>query len=673
MKNIYTLLFASLLAFNASSQASFCEDFDSYTSGDPIAQTSTDWETWGSITAPIPPFADDAYVSNVMSNSGSNSLYLFSGATQGLQDVVLPFGVGTPYVLGVFEFTSMFYVNSGTGAYFNFQADNLPGTTWSLDCKMDLGTLVLENTGSSLNFLTTTYPEDVWFELKIVADLTYNIWELFIDGVSQGSFTNTTNQIASLDLYPIIGHEFYIDDICYNYTPATLPNLNAKINSISSVSGLAGQSRDISVDVFNFGINTITSFDVDFLYNGTTITENITGVNIPSVTGTTVSFISPITLTGGTNIGTATVSNVNGLGQDDDPTDDSMNTDVIAIEPTPGKLVIGEEATGTWCGWCPRGSVALNEMDRDYYGYFQGIAVHNGDPMTNTDYDDGLFSFHGGSFPSAVINREMISPAIDPSDFEQEFMQKIVTPISATFTGIAVASANIIDVEISTTVTSAISGNWTFACVLVEDSVTGSGGTWYQSNSYSANISLIDVDGVDWMNLPGWVPDAQMIYRHVGREILPSFGGGSLPSSTYNVGDVFTTNFQFTADPSWDINEMHVVGMLLNNGNIDNAVSLPVSINNNPVSVDNISSNVSINIFPNPAVSTTTLLMTIDTEKEVSVSVKSIEGKLIAKGNYGNMIGSHTLTFDVSNFSKGIYIVEVQIGNEIIVKKFIKE
>ena len=109
------------------------------------------------------------------------------------------------------------------------------------------------------------------------------------------------------------------------------------------------------------------------------------------------------------------------------------------------------------------------------------------------------------------------------------------------------------------------------------------------------------------------------------------------------------------------------------NGNIDNAVSLPVSINNNPVSVDNISSNVSINIFPNPAVSTTTLLMTIDTEKEVSVSVKSIEGKLIAKGNYGNMIGSHTLTFDVSNFSKGIYIVEVQIGNEIIVKKFIKE
>jgi len=436
---------------------------------------------------------------------------------------------------------------------------------------------------------------------------------------------------------------------------------------------LAGQSRDISVDVFNFGINTITSFDVDFLYNGTTITENITGVNIPSVTGTLVNFTTPINLIGGTNIGTATVSNVNGLGQDDDPTDDALNTSISAIEPTPGKLIIGEEATGTWCGWCPRGAVALNEMDRDYPGYFQGIAVHQGDPMENTDYNSGLYGFHGGSYPSGVVNRVMSSPAIDPSDFEQEFLQKIVTPISATFTGTAVASGNVIDVEISTIVSSAISGNWTFACVLVEDSVTGSGGTWYQSNSYSANISLIDVDGSDWMNLPNWVPDAQMIYRHVGREISPSFGGGALASSTYNAGDVFTTNFQFTADASWDINEMHVVGMLLNNGVIDNAVSLAVSINNNPASVDNISSNVSLNIFPNPAVSTTTLLMTIDTEKEVSVSVKSIEGKLIAKGNYGNMIGSHSLTFDVSNFSKGIYIIEAQIGNELFVKKFIKE
>ena len=129
-------------------------------------------------------------------------------------------------------------------------------------------------------------------------------------------------------------------------------------------------------------------------------------------------------------------------------------------------------------------------------------------------------------------------------------------------------------------------------------------------------------------------------------------------------------NFQFTVDPSWDISQMHVVGMLINNGQIDNVVSLPVSI---ATSVENIVSEVDFNIYPNPTNSTTTLFLNLDSKKEVSVSIMSIEGKIIAKGNYGLMNGSHVLTFDVSNLSEGIYIVEAVIGQDIIIKKFIKD
>jgi hypothetical protein len=222
MKKIFTLSTALLLVGSIYSQVSFCDDFESYQNGDPIAATSSDWNTWGELMdGTSAPFIDDANVSNILANSGSNSLYLFSGTTQGDQDVVLPFGTGAPYELGIFEFSSMFYVNGGTGAYFNFQAENIPGTTWSLDVKMDLGTIIAENTGSGINYLTSIYPENQWFELKVVCDLTNNNWELFIDNQSQGSFINTVNKIASLDLYPIIGHEFYVDDICYNYiTPS---------------------------------------------------------------------------------------------------------------------------------------------------------------------------------------------------------------------------------------------------------------------------------------------------------------------------------------------------------------------------------------------------------------------------------------------------------------------
>jgi len=31
------------------------------------------------------------------------------------------------------------------------------------------------------------------------------------------------------------------------------------------------------------------------------------------------------------------------------------------------------------------------------------------------------------------------------------------------------------------------------------------------------------------------------------------------------------------------------------------------------------------------------------------------------------------LTFDVSDFANGVYIIEAIVGNEVIVKKFIKE
>lgn len=697
MKKLYTLLFTSLLAFNANAQVSFCESFDSsLVSGDPIAQTSPSWNTWDELmNGATAPFIDDALVDVSRYYSPPNSLYIPATAAAGPEDILLMFdptlnitqanlsSLSTPYVVGDFTFSQMMYVRSGGGAYFNFQAENTPGVNWALEVNFDAtGDILMSNT-SGTSF-AAGFTHDVWFEIKFEIDLSNNDWEVFIDGVSMGSFANSINQIASLDIYPRANDEYWLDDVCYSYVPATLFTNNGQISNISTISGLTGQTRYPSVEVRNFGTDPIYSCDVTFDYNGTQMTENLTNINsgfgLLSLTAMQVDFPNSITLLAGTNIGTATVSNVNGAFQDDNPADDVMSTQVVAITPVENKLVIGEEATGTWCGWCPRGAVALNFMDRDYHGYFQGIAVHNGDPMTNTDYDAGLAPYIGG-YPSALVDR---GTEIDPSDFELDFLQRIVTPINGTISSGAVQNGTIIDVSLDVDIQSSISGNWKLACVLVEDSVTGSGGTWYQSNSYGSNgITLIDVNGVDWGTLPNWVPDAQMIYRHVARGIAPSFDGEALDATSYNSGDQFTKCFQFTLDPTWDLTQMHIIGMLINpNGEIDNASSTSIatsiangfhSCNSTSISDELMGPDQKLTIYPNPTVSTTTLLMTLETEEEVSISVKSIEGKLIAKGEYGTMIGSHSLTFDVSDFAKGVYVIEAQIGNEIIIKKFIKE
>jgi len=103
-----------------------------------------------------------------------------------------------------------------------------------------------------------------------------------------------------------------------------------------------------------------------------------------------------------------TIESINGQGNDDNPDNNSLSTQLLCVNEIFTKNVVYEEGTGTWCGWCPRGLVGLNTMAHDYPGgSWIGIGVHNGDPMKVTEYDNGIGTFIGG-YPSGVMNRENV-------------------------------------------------------------------------------------------------------------------------------------------------------------------------------------------------------------------------------------------------------------------------
>jgi hypothetical protein len=651
-----------------------CEDFESLTVGDPIAENSPSWNTWGElINGTSAPFSDDANVTNILANSGTNSLYFEATGIGGPQDVVLPFGTGTPYTTGDFVFSANFFVKQGTGAYFNFQAENIPGTTWSLDVQMDaLGSISFQNGGGATVFLTDTYPMESWFELKLIISLTNNNWEVFIDGISIGFFSNSVNQIASLDLYPIQGHQFYVDDVCYSHTPIILENLNGQVSSITPITGLAGQDRYPSVEVRNLGLTNITSFDIDFNYNGIIITENISAVNMVTLDVFQVNFTTPIVLIGGNNLGTATIYNVNNLGQDDDPSDDNMITQINSVIPAQGKLVIGEEATGTWCGFCPRGSVALNWMDKDYKGYWQGIAVHNGDPMTDPIYDNGIASYISG-YPSGLVDR---GSDINPAAFKQDFLQRIIIEPSVKIINGAELNGSTLKINLTTIFTNSVSGNYKIACVLVEDSVTGSSSDYSQNNSYSGGGygPLIDVDGTDWANKPPSVPASQMVYRDVARGVAPSFMGENLSNTVYSSGDTETHCFEFILDPSWDQSKIHIVGMLLDNNNrVDNASSTTIiesiaeGYNSCATSIFGIDLNGPdrINIYPIP--STETIYIS-NLNKEAIIKIYDSKGGLVLENKI-----SDKQNINISSLAIGVYQIKFEGDNWSETRRLIKE
>ena len=91
-----------------------------------------------------------------------------------------------------------------------------------------------------------------------------------------------------------------------------LDPLNAQISTIDAITGLVGQQKEPIVNIRNFGQNPITSFDVTVDYNGSQVTESVTGLNLTSLQTYQVNFSNQITLATGTLPVTAYIYNING-------------------------------------------------------------------------------------------------------------------------------------------------------------------------------------------------------------------------------------------------------------------------------------------------------------------------------------------------------------------------
>lgn len=667
MKNLYFIAFAVTFAGTAAAQ-SFFDDFESYAPGDYIGANSTEWTTWSGATGG----SEDAQVVTTNAHSGTNAIYFQSTATNGgPQDVVLPLE-GT-YNVGTLNFESWFFVETGRAGYFNFQKTATIGQEWALDVTMETdGTAVFANSGSVL--FETTYPMGQWFHLEMNIDLSTNNWQVSIDGVDQGSFSNPDNQVALLDIFPTFQSRFYVDDIGYTYSPVTLPALNAAVLLVNSNIILAGQTTTPEVTVRNLGTSAITSFDVTVDYNGTQYTESVSGVNLASLEEYTVAFNDAFTGVAGANAMTATVSAVNGNAADDNPVDDVKTTTIDPVVPAPGKIVVAEEGTGTWCQWCPRGAVAMDRMANEFGEFFAGIAVHNGsnDPMVNQDYDSEIASLITG-YPSALVDRW---PEIDPGNIEMDFLERITVAPKATISNRAVIADS--TGELLVTLTYHFQQNATagyrVAMVLTEDSLSGTGSGWAQANAYAGGGNG-EMGGYE--NLPNPVPGSMMVYNHVARIILPGFEGKANSFSTApQAGD--SVKFEFTAmpDAEWNLDQMHIIGLLIDeNGDIDNASHTTINevLTEMPIAgvVKVRGADAGMGIFPNPATDKFSIAFVPEDGSHVQIRLLDMTGKQVFLKDYGKLSGAQRDEVDVTNLSEGIYFLELSMGTDRLTQKVV--
>lgn len=657
MKKITFLLSAVLLASSASAQL-FTDDFEGYASGAYIGPASAEWSTWSGTEGG----AEDVQVTTAQALSGSNSIYFSSTvATGGPQDVVLDFG--QQYNDGIFTYESAIFVEAGKNAYFNFQATPVIGTTWAMNVNADNGMVSIDD-GITSNLAQGAYTDDTWFVLRIEANLTTGRWSAYIDGNCIGVWANGVGSIASCDIYPILNSGFYVDDVMFDHVAYALPSLNASVNGLIMGSVIAGVNAYPTVTIANAGTTEINSFDVTIDYNGTQYTENVTGQTLASLATMDVVFTTAVPLVAGQMAATPTVSNVNGT-TDDDATDDSACGEINPIVPATGKMVVGEEATGTWCGWCPRGTVAMDNFENDFGPYWAGVAVHNGDPMTDAVYDAGIGAFIGG-YPSALVDR---GTEVDPGSMTNQFLARLQVAPTAYITNVTNwnATTRVLEVTVTADFQMAADNSFKLACVITEDDVTGTDAGYAQTNYYSGGGNGV-MGGFEALGDP--VPAADMVYDHVARGIQPGWDGdATVFPAVVNSGEQHSGTFTFTLPADWNEANMHVIGMLIDgSGQIDNAGKSNISgtsgladLNANPTQ--------SFNIFPNPATTSATVEIVIENEAEVQLAIFDMSGKKVSSKDYGTLNTSSTVNVNTSSFEAGIYVVELTVNNVKMTKR----
>jgi hypothetical protein len=569
MKKIFIPFILAGSFVGLANAQTYSENFDSMTAGAYIAQTSPNWSTWSN----NPGGTEDAQVTSAKSSSGPNSLEFYSTSTNGgPMDLLLDFG--GEYNTGDFEISFNMFVETNKGAHLNLQGESTAGQTWHSSFQFNhQGQLTAYGDGFVLE---KTYPMNQWFNFKLKGDLNTSKWELYIDNNLEGTFIDENFQIASLNIYPANSSnsggngqsKFWLDDISFEHTPYTMPAKNGGLISVSANQGVVGQTRKPRVIFRNLGTDAISSTKIEIDYNGNSYNETFPlSPALASGEAKTLDFTNGITLVAGEKDLTATLDN----GANDVVADDnSAVTTINPIVAADGKMVVVEEATGTWCSWCPRGAVYMELAEELYADYVQGIAVHNNDPMADETYDTGLSTITSG-YPSAAVNRE---EDIDPSAIINPIAEHLAVAPSVLLTNGAIhdEAAEKLKVSVRANITEDINGNWKIACAIVENNVTGNTSGYSQANAYAGGGNG-EMGGYE--NLPSTVHYSQMTYQEVARAISPSFEGYEGFTVSNGAGDVKIFNFEFDIDPDLiDLDEVHIVGMVMSaDGKINNGAS----------------------------------------------------------------------------------------------------
>jgi thiol-disulfide isomerase/thioredoxin len=225
------------------------------------------------------------------------------------------------------------------------------------------------------------------------------------------------------------------------------------------------------------------------------------------------------------------------------------------------KRVLLEQFTGAWCGWCVDGTVIMDSLLKMYPDQVIGVKIHNGDSMAIPEETTIRSALGVSSFPAGAIDRRSFNGAIKQD--RNNWISVCQTAMAAT-PKCEVQLSYALNEEtrqlmatVYCTMLQTVNSTLKFNVYILEDSVSGVGTGWDQSN-YLTNRA-------GYENNPYYkLPSKIVGYQHmkVVRAFLGgAFGTGNIPKPAVN-GQVYSYDFVYDIPANWKLKDLHFVGVV---------------------------------------------------------------------------------------------------------------
>jgi len=337
---------------------------------------------------------------------------------------------------------------------------------------------------------------------------------------------------------------------------------------------------------------------------------------------------------------------------------------VVSTTPQ-NKKVLLEEFTGTGCPNCPGGhTMAANILAANPGNVF--VVAHHpigsnyttNDPMKHAFpsafYAMPYISSTSRFMPSATLSRRSwdangrISGVADWTS-RTNTIKAESAPVNVGVIATYNSANKILTVTVEAYFTSSVTANTTINAFLTQDGITatqsgGSGGSSY-------------------------------VHNHVFREAFTAQWGNAISTPTTS-GSFKTYTYTFdNSSKNYDMTKCEVVAFVRNASNEEvlNTNGASVSMSTGVASINSTSNNIAI--FPNPINENSIINLNLVEQADVNYSIINVIGQKVIQENMGSLsAGNHTISIgNKAILSKGIYFVNVTIGEDNFIEKIVVE